>query len=724
MAGPLDFLRALRVLLVEDSCVDAELATVLLQEVMPDAVVTRAGRLDEALAILETAAFDVALVDLSLPDGTGLESLLALRSACRSLALVVLTGLDADAVAHEALTAGAQDYLVKADLTGAALARAVRNAVSRARADEEVRTSRQWAQSVLDSIEAPTCALDVDGLIVATNVAWERFATENGGRREACGIGASYLEVCDRAAVAGDAAVGRLAADLRTLLETGTGRAEMEYAGHAPDEQRWFAVRATPTADGSGAVVTHVSITALKQAHDEMGHAATHDALTGLANRRLLVHELDRRLAARDGSAIAVLFIDLDRFKLVNDTYGHTAGDALLVRVAAELTGAVRPGDLVARHGGDEFVVLATVRNDAEAAALAQRVQAATCRPVAVDGHQLTASTSSGVIVSHAGSGDSADDILMAVDAAMHEAKAGGRGRFAVYGDDLRGRAKARAGLYGELATALEQGQFELLYQPMVVPDVGGVHAVEALVRWNHPERGTLPPAEFLDVAESTGLIVPLGAWVLEAACREGRRLHDAGLHLSMSVNLSAKQLNDRSTAAALEQALEATGFPAGSLILEVTETTMLDDTDSALHALRAVKELGVQLAVDDFGTGYSSLAYLKRYPVDGIKIDRSFVHDMVVNSDDRAIVASLIALARELDLWVVAEGVETVEELDVLRAMDCELVQGYLFAEPVPAAEVAWMARRLATHEAVRRQRRTPPPPRVIDVDRARCRT
>ena len=707
---------ALRVLLVEDSAADAELAEALLREVLPDAVVTCVGRLDAALSCLAAETFDVALVDLSLPDASDLEPMLGLRAACRSLALIVLTGLDADVVAHRALVAGAQDYLVKSDLTPASLARAIRNAVSRARAEEEVRASRQWAQSVLDSIEAPTCALDLTGVIVATNIAWERFAEDNGGRADACGVGADYLAVCDSGADGAE-----LSRELRALLATGTGRAEVEYSCHAQGQRRWFAMRATPKADGTGAVVTHIDITALKVAHAELDHAATHDPLTGLANRRLLVRELDRRLAAADGRAIAVLFIDVDRFKLVNDTYGHTAGDALLARVAAELSGAVRDEDLVARLGGDEFVVLAGVHSEAEAAALAQRIQAATCRLVTLDDHEFAMSTSQGVVVSAAGSLDTADDILMAVDAAMHAAKDGGRGRFAVYGDELRGRAKSRASLYRELTTALERGEFELHYQPIVVPDVGGMQAVEALVRWHHPERGLLGPADFLDVAESTGLIMPLGEWVLAAACEEGRRLHEAGLHLSMSVNLAAKQLNDRHTVTALERALQTSGFPAASLILEVTETTMIADTDSALNALRAMKELGVQVAVDDFGTGYSSLAYLKRFPVDGIKIDRSFVQDMLVNADDRSIVASLVKLARDLDLWVVAEGVETPEELDALRALDCELVQGFLFAEAVPSGDVQGLTRLLATHEVVRMPQQRDRPPdlaRVIDVD------
>jgi EAL domain-containing protein (putative c-di-GMP-specific phosphodiesterase class I) len=260
-----------------------------------------------------------------------------------------------------------------------------------------------------------------------------------------------------------------------------------------------------------------------------------------------------------------------------------------------------------------------------------------------------------------------------------------------------------RAALYRDLQLALDRDEFELHYQPIVVPDVGGVHALEALVRWNHPDRGQLQPADFLDVAESTGLIVPLGAKVLMAACRDGQRLHDSGLQLSMSVNLSAKQLSDPQTVEAVRTALLLSRFTPGSLILEVTETTMIEDTDRALRSLQAIKALGVQIAVDDFGTGYASLSYLKRYPVDGIKIDRSFVHDMVGNREDSAIVASLIALARDLDLWVIAEGVESTDELDHLRALDCELVQGFVFAHPVPAVQIPALVHRLASHKAVR---------------------
>jgi diguanylate cyclase (GGDEF)-like protein len=699
----ISFPSSLRLLLVEDSTPDAELAAELLSDAMPDVQVTVVASLLEAVRTVSRLHFDVALVDLSLPDAEGLEPVLALRAARRDLALVVLTGLDADVVVHRALSEGAQDYLLKSDLSGPSLVRAVRNAVSRARGEEELRSSRAYAQSVLDSIEAPTCALDPSGVIVATNVAWERFTLDNGGSPAECGLGTSYLSVCERAAATGDVAAAQVARDLRLVLSTGAGRAEAEYACHGAGELRWFTMRATPTAGGAGAVVTHVNITALKQANDEMGHAALHDPLTGLANRRLLVRDLDRRLRQDDGQAIAVLFIDVDRFKRVNDTYGHTAGDALLMRVAAELTGTVRPDDLVARHGGDEFIVLADVAGEGEAAALARRVQAATCRPVTLDDHAVTISVSTGVIVSQPGSCDTADDILMAVDAAMHSAKERGRGRFEMYGDTLRSQAKVRAALYRDLRDALDRDEFELHYQPIVVPDVGGVHALEALVRWNHPTRGQLPPADFLDVAESTGLIVPLGAKVLTAACVDGQRLHDSGLQLSMSVNLSAKQLSDPETVQAVRSALLVSGFTAGSLILEVTETTMIEDTDRALRSLQAIKALGVQVAVDDFGTGYSSLAYLKRYPVDGIKIDRSFVHDMVGNREDSAIVASLIALARDLDLWVVAEGVESTEELDHLRAMDCELVQGFVFAHAVPAGQVEALVHRLASHKAVR---------------------
>jgi len=691
------FLSALRVLLVEDSAADAELVAEMLTESVPGVVLVHVTRLDEAVSALAAQPFDVALLDLSLPDAEGLEVLARIRQVGGTAvgAVVVLTGRGEDDLAIRALLEGAQDYLFKNELTPRGLARSLRYAASRARAEEEARSSRAWAQSVLNSIDAPTCALDRAGTIVATNVAWERVDTSHESEPGQCGIGASYLSVCE---TVDDPAVQALGQDLRRLLATGAGRIEMDYPCHSPGEQRWFSLRATPAVGGGAAVITHVNITALKRAQDDLGHAALHDPLTGLANRRLLVQDLDRRLRASGPDlAVAVLFLDVDRFKMVNDSCGLTTGDALLVRIAAELSAAVRPNDLVARHGGDEFVVLADVRGPAEASALADRVQAATCRTVVVEEHELSTSASLGLVVSDASSPATADDILTAVDAAMHEAKRRGRGRIEVYSDELRDRARARARLYRGLVAAVEQEEFRLHYQPIVVPQFGGVHIVEALLRWQHPELGLLAPDAFLDVAESTGLIIPIGAWVLHEACRQGRELHDSGLHLGVSVNLSAKQFDDPAILDQLREALQQSGFPATSLIIEVTETTMIEDTENALTTMQGIKALGVQLVVDDFGTGYSSLANLRRYPVDGIKIDRSFVQDVMVNDDDRAIVASIVKLASDLDLWVVAEGIETPEQLACLTSMGCELIQGYLYSRPVPADHLADVARSLS---------------------------
>ncbi len=691
---------SLRVLLVEDSAADAELALEMLDEVSPDTVVCHVSRLDEALVAVRQDGFDVALVDLSLPDAEGLSALHALRLAApHVLTVVVLTGLAEERMAHRALAAGAQDYLVKGRFTADLLGRSLRYAVSRAHAEREAQRSERWAQSVLDAIEAPTCALDTDGVIVAVNAAWTLFSLDNGGDPAACGVGVNYLSMCGRS---GEPAAVTLQGDLRRLISTGSGRVELEYPCDSPSGRRWFSLRATPAIGRGAAVVTHVDVTALRQAHDQLDHAAGHDPLTGLINRRLLVQELDRRLRSlRPGRAVAVFFLGLDRFKLINDTLGHTAGDGVLVRIAAELTAAVQPDDLVSRHGGDEFVVVADVRDD-EVTATADRLQDAVRHRIQLGNDVVDVAASVGLVVSRPGAGDSADDLLQAVDDAMHEAKERGRGRVELYTDDLRSRSRSRAQLYRELTVAVEQDQFVLHFQPIVAPDVGGIHAVEALVRWQHPERGLLLPGDFIGVAESTDLIMPIGARVIEEACRQGRELHDAGLHLAVTVNLSAKQLNDPRTEDVIAGALAMSGFPAASLIVEVTETTMIDDTDMALASMRAVKALGVQLAVDDFGTGYSSMTYIRRYPVDGLKIDRSFVQDMLTNSDDLAIVASLIRLARDLDLWVIAEGVETRDQLRALRDMGCELVQGFLYARPMPAAELADAARRLAERAPV----------------------
>jgi diguanylate cyclase (GGDEF)-like protein len=681
---------------VQDSPTDAERVTGLLAQAVPAVALTHVEQRGEAVTAVGEQAFDVVLLDLSLRDAQGFEGLeRVLQAGGPALGAVVLSGNEQEELAAASLREGAHDYLLKEELTARSLVRALRHAAVQARAEQEARTSRAWAQSVLDSIDYPTCALDRTGTLIATNVAWDRFAASNGGDPVSCGIGSNYLAACESV---DDPAVQGLGHDLRRLLATGQGRIDLDYACHSPEEQRWFTLRATPAAGGGAAVISHANITALRQAQDDAGHAALHDPLTGLANRRQLMQELDRRRRrSRPDVAVAVLFLDVDRFKLVNDSCGHTVGDALLVQVAADLGAVVREGDLVARHGGDEFVVLADVSGPAEAALLADRVQAATSRTVLLEDHQLDVSTSLGLVVSRASSPETADDILAAVDAAVHRAKERGRGRVEVYSEELHERARSRGRLYRELVAAVEREEFRLHYQPIVLPRAGGLQGVEALLRWQHPQRGLLEPEDFLDIAEATGLILPIGDWVMREACRQGRALHDAGLQVGMSLNLSAKQLDDPRVLDHLGVALSGSGFPGTSLTIEVTETSVIDDIGHAPAVLQGIKDLGVRLVIDDFGTGYSSLAYLRRYPVDGIKVDRSFVRHVVDSNDDRAIVASTIRLARDLDLGLVAEGVETQEQVAVLLRMGCEAMQGYLFSRAVPAGELPGVAAGLA---------------------------
>ena len=427
---------------------------------------------------------------------------------------------------------------------------------------------------------------------------------------------------------------------------------------------------------------------------DELAHQAFHDSLTGLANRALLRDRLEHALARsrRSGATVAVVFCDLDGFKMINDTLGHDAGDLLLVEVARRFERNLREGDTVARLGGDEFAIVLDESSPRDTIMMAQRQLDTLREPFVVNGREIFIRASVGI----ADNGDDAldaDELLCRADIAMYAAKSRGRDRMEVFETEMQTELTARHELHGDLRHALQNNELVVYYQPLFDLDTKAIESFEALVRWNHPRRGLVPPNDFIPMAEETGLIIDLGRYVLREACRqtmEWRAL--PGAHdVNIGVNVSGHQLYHDDFIAHVEDALRDTGLPPTSLILELTESTLLSDTATVHQRLQALKDLGVHIAIDDFGTGYSSLAYLHSFPIDYLKIDRSFVSGLGDERNDqgRVMVQSIIGIGRNLNLGVVAEGIEQSSELDELREAGCTLGQGFLFARPVPPAEI-----------------------------------
>lgn len=453
----------------------------------------------------------------------------------------------------------------------------------------------------------------------------------------------------------------------------------------------WSDVYIAPVRDDAGNVNHYVvamyDITANKRYQAELEFQANRDTLTGLANRSLLQDRLHQTCAhvERYGHSAWVLFINLDRFKFVNDTLGHKAGDRMLKEIADRLRIAVRDTDTVARLSADEFVLILSEQADESLSpAAVQRIMDTIAQPVSIQGYEFVVNSSVGVAVCP-GDGKDAETLLKHAGIAMYRAKEVGRNNFQFFAPSMNEHAMERLRIEGDLRNALERDEFVLHYQPQIDPSTGNVLGVEALLRWHHPTLGMVPPARFIGLAEETGLIVSIGDWVLRTACRQSVAWQRAGLGaIRVAVNLSPRQFYDRDLVGAIRAALHDTGIAPHLLELELTESMMMNDVEHAVGILRRLKALGVHLSIDDFGTGYSSLAYLKRFPIDVLKIDQSFVRDITDDPDDAAIVQSIISLAHSLRLKVIAEGVETEAQLEFLREHGCDFMQGYYFGRPM----------------------------------------
>jgi diguanylate cyclase (GGDEF)-like protein len=447
-----------------------------------------------------------------------------------------------------------------------------------------------------------------------------------------------------------------------------------------------FKIRHRPM-PGSGWVATHEDITEQRQAEVKIEHMAHHDALTDLANRALLNERLEQALGrTHDGEMVAVHHLDLDQFKAVNDTFGHPAGDKLLKIVADRLRGLVRESDTIARMGGDEFVIVQSpVADPAEATTLAQQIIAWISEPYDIDGQQAMVGTSIGIAVSP-GDGNTPDKLLRNADLALYRAKGDGRGTFRFFEPAMDEQMQARRIMEQDLRKALPAGEFELYYQPVVNLESNEISGFEALIRWNHPQQGQIPPSTFIPLAEEIGFIVPLGEWVIREACLAAARWPD---HLNVAINISAVQFRGSSLMPVIVNALATSGLHPTRLEIEITETVLLQDKEATLAVLHQLRGLGIRIAMDDFGTGYSSLTYLQSFPFDKIKIDRSFVKDITENAGSLYIVRAVAALANGMGMAATAEGVETTEQLNKIAAVGCTEMQGYLFSKPLPVAEI-----------------------------------
>jgi diguanylate cyclase (GGDEF)-like protein/PAS domain S-box-containing protein len=680
-----------RILHVEDNTGDARLVREMLNEHgAHEMQLVQVNCVSDAERYLARCAVDVILLDLGLPDAQGLGALRRTRITAPGVPLVVLTGWDDDEVATQALQEGAQDYLLKGQTEWRGLLRALRYAAERKAIEEALSGEKERAEVTLDSIGDAVACTDTTGCLTFLNAAAERMT--GWSRQEAIGRPfARCIRILDASSredipnpteivVGQDRRVKAMNVRSNCILVERNGLEISIEESVAPVRDRQGLA--------TGAVLVFRDVSAAQAMARQMVHSAEHDSLTGLPNRLLLNDRVSQAIAfaMRHRRRVAILFLDLDGFKHINDSLGHSVGDELLRSIARRLVECVRSSDTVSRQGGDEFVVLLSeVEQLEDAAVMARRMLQAVARVHAVDHYDLHVTTSIGVSV-YPEDGQDAETLIKNADTAMYQAKEHGHQSYRFFTSAMNVRAVERQFIEENLRSALERRELALYYQPKINLRTGLLSGAEALIRWTHPIRGPIPPAQFIPVAEDCGLILSIGQWVLREACTQARAWMDERMSLpTIAVNISAMEFRDENFLAGVFAILHDTHLDPTALQLELTESVLMKHVDSTESILEALKSEGVQLAVDDFGTGYSSLSYLERFPIDTLKIDQSFIRQISRRSEKTKLVTAVIGIGRSLDLRVVAEGVETPEELAFLRAHQCDEAQGFYFSRPMP---------------------------------------
>jgi diguanylate cyclase (GGDEF)-like protein/PAS domain S-box-containing protein len=631
-------------------------------------------------------------LNLSLPDSYGLETYDKLASAVPGVPTLILAGARDVDVALEALRHGAKDYLLEDHLDRDSFVRAIRNMAERKTAEEMLFTEKERAQVTLDSIGDAVLSTDLEGKVTYLNVVAEKITGWT--RAEAAGkdinevfviIDGSTREPCAnplRSAIQKNRTVG-LTPNCILIRRDGTEFAIEDSAAPIHDQHGL----------ATGAVIVFHDVSVARAMGAEMSHMAQHDILTNLPNRTLLQDRLTQAIAtaSRNDSRIAVLFLDLDGFKHINDSLGHATGDRLLQFVAKRLLAAVRTSDTVCRLGGDEFVILLSdVAHAGDAGVKAGKILSALSAPFEMEQITLRITASVGV-TTYPEDGQSAELLMRNADLAMYQAKEKGRSNYQFYEKGMNVRALERQSIEGDLRFALERDEFIMYYQPKIDLKSGGITGVEALVRWQHPERGLVGPVQFISIAEDCGLMLPMGRWALRESCRQAKAWQDAGLPpIEMAVNVSSVEFRNDEFLESISTILKETGLEPRYLELELTESVLMQHAEFSVPVLQKLKAMGVRLAIDDFGTGYSSLSYLRQFPIDTLKVDQSFIHEINADTDEATIISAVINMGCRMKHRVIAEGVETAEQLAFLRAHGCDEGQGYYFSRPMPAAETA----------------------------------